>query len=81
MACLQAAKAAARWAEEIAIADRGLADLDDARAVRDRGAQAAVVGERGAGDAHDLLLGHARVGLVLEVEHVALARRRRARCR
>ena len=80
MACLQAAKAAARWAEEIAIADRCLADRDDARAVPDRGAQAAVLGEHGAGDARDLLLGHAGVGLVLEVEHLAVARRRRAPC-
>ena len=37
-------------------------------------AQAAVLGHDGARDARDLLLGHARVGLVLEVEHVAVAR-------
>ena len=74
IACLQAANAGGAVRGGDRDADGGLADLDDAGAVPDRGAQAAVIGERRARDAHDLLLGHARVGLVLEVEHLALAR-------
>ena len=74
MACLQAAKAGGAVGRGDRDPDRGLADRDDAGAVPDGGAQAAVLGDDGACDARDLLLGHARVGLVLEVEHVALAR-------
>ena len=81
MACLQAAKAAARWAEEIAIPTEASPTATTPVRCQMAERRQPCSATTSACDARDLLLGHARVGLVFEVEHVALARASRARCR